>query len=90
MEKRTYLISYIEDNDLGVYSKEILVESINFVTAFRENIQKYPTLFGIKEQFGEIEERWKNYYTHESQDQLQRSKRGMEVNIDKMFAEGNK
>lgn len=72
--KKTYLISYIEDNDLGVYVKEILVESSSFQECFQEQIKKYPTIYSIKQIFGELEERWKNYYTHESQDLLQRSK----------------
>lgn len=72
--KKTYLISYIEDNDLGVYVKEILVESSSFQDCFQEQIKKYPTIHSIKQIFSELEERWKNYYTHESQDLLQRSR----------------
>ncbi|MEK1828956.1 hypothetical protein AAAC51_07355 [Priestia megaterium] len=69
-----YLISYIEDNDLGVYVKEILVESNSFQECFQEQIKDHPTIYSIKQLFGELEARWKNYYTHESQDLLQRSK----------------
>ncbi|UOE58044.1 hypothetical protein [Cytobacillus oceanisediminis] len=84
---KTFLISYIEDNHLGVYPKEILVEAPNFVTCFREYIVKYPTMYGIKEMFGEIEERWKNYYTHESQDLLRESQLKTGKDIDEMFLE---
>lgn len=78
--KRNYLISYIEDNDLGVYSKEILVEANGFIDCVRTYSKEYPTIFGAKEMFGEIEERWRHYYTHEAQDQLQRAKREMIIN----------
>lgn len=73
-----YLIGYIEDNDLGVYNKEIIVEAETFTECSKQYIKKYPTLHAVKQLFGEIEERWLKYYTHESQDTLRRSQLDLE------------
>ncbi|MDI3090179.1 hypothetical protein QJ133_03195 [Priestia megaterium] len=73
---QTFLISFVEDNELGIYNKDIFVEGTDISVCFQESIKKYPTLYGIREIFGEIEERWKSYYTHETQDQLRRSELG--------------
>lgn len=79
--KRNYLISYIEDNDLGVYPKQILVEADGFIDCVRAYSKEYPTIYGAKEVFGSIQDEWRQYYSHASQDELQKSKRDMEVNM---------
>jgi hypothetical protein len=74
---KQYIISYIEDNTLGVYEKEILVEEKSLwhcVDAFGE---MYPTLTGVREVKHPLSQEWVFYYSHEAQDQLQRSKNNM-------------
>lgn len=82
---KKFLISYIEDNNLGVYPKEILISSENFISACKETLQKYPTVYAIKQMFGEIEEQWENYYSHESQDHLRRGQLEMEKSLNKIL-----
>ncbi|MGG0248729.1 hypothetical protein ABEY24_10165 [Peribacillus frigoritolerans] len=85
MRERQYLLSYIEDNDLGVYSKQILVQGNSFPSAYNEYIKKYPTMFGLVEMFGKIEPKWVDYYSHESQDLLRRSQLQTEITINEVF-----
>ena len=83
MREKYYLASFIEDNDLGVYPKDLLVKSTNFKQCFDEMYNKYPTLFGLKEIHGRIDENYKFYYSHEGQDQLRTSQlelRNIEIN----------
>ncbi|MFE4029110.1 hypothetical protein ACFX4N_23435 [Priestia sp. YIM B13551] len=61
---------------MGIYNKDIFVEGTDINACFQESIKKYPTLYGIREIFGEVEDRWKRYYTHETQDDLRRSELG--------------
>ncbi|PGB04433.1 hypothetical protein [Bacillus toyonensis] len=80
-----FLITYIEDNDLGVYTKEILVEADHFESCFHTYYAKYPTMQGIKQMHGKIEKKWRNYYSHESQDEIQRSNREMLKDLEQSF-----
>lgn len=75
------MISYLEDNELGIYKKEILVEANSFLECVHEYTEKFPTLFGAKEIFGPICEDWRNFYTHESQDAIQRAKKEMKLEL---------
>lgn len=86
-----FLLSYIEDNELGVYPKEILVEVSTKYSGFHHAYETYksvyPTMFGLKQVFGKIEDRWRKYYTHESQDQLRRAQLDMEKNLKELYNE---
>lgn len=79
---KNFLITYIEDNEeLGVYDKEIIVEETNMITCFKKYIMKYPTLYGIKMISDTIDPQWKDYYSHESQDQLRKSQLELQEKI---------
>jgi hypothetical protein len=51
-----FIISYIEENEIGVHNREILVVGNNFQSCYEENIQRYPTIVGIVQQFDEDHE----------------------------------
>lgn len=85
MRDRQYLLSFIEDNHLGVYSKQILVQGKSFSSTYDEYIKKYPTMFGLVEMFGKIDPKWVDYYTHESQDLLRRSQLQTEITINESY-----
>ena len=53
---KEFIISYIEDNEIGVHKKEILVVGEEFQSCYEENIQRYPTIVGIVQQFDEEHE----------------------------------
>ena len=48
---KEFIISYIEDNEIGSHKKEILVVGEDFQSCYEEHIQKYPTMVGIVQQF---------------------------------------
>ncbi len=50
---KKFIISYINDNEIGVHKKEILVVGEDFQLCYEEHIQKYPTMVGIVQQFDE-------------------------------------
>lgn len=53
---KEFIISYIEDNEIGVHKKEIFVVGEDFQSCYEEHIKKYPTMVGIVQQFGEEHE----------------------------------
>lgn len=75
-----FIISYIEDNELGVYRKRILVESNSIFSCMEECKIKYPTVYEILQVTGLTEEQEK-HFTHEAQDQIQRSCREMGIQL---------
>ncbi|WP_413298847.1 hypothetical protein AA0X95_14190 [Bacillus sp. 1P10SD] len=48
---KEFIISFIEDNEIGVHKKEILVVGKDFQSCYEEHINKYPTMVGIVQQF---------------------------------------
>lgn len=79
---KKYIISFVEDNDLGIYTKEIIVEANSILQCVQVYSTEYPTLYGAKEVFGPILDDWKNYYTHQFQDALQKSKLTKNVELE--------
>jgi hypothetical protein len=53
---KEFIISYIEDNEIGGHKKEILVVGEDFQSCYEEHIQKYPTMVGIVQQYDEEHE----------------------------------
>ncbi|MED1466863.1 hypothetical protein [Bacillus salipaludis] len=53
---KEFIISYIEDNEIGGHKKEILVLGEDFQSCYEEHIQKYPAMVGIVQQFDEEHE----------------------------------
>ncbi|WP_273854031.1 hypothetical protein [Guptibacillus spartinae] len=78
---KKFIIGYIEDNHLGVYPKEIIYKASSFKTCAIETIKEFPTVYSIQEVFGELEDKWVKYYTHEAQDQLQESRHRMKIDL---------
>lgn len=76
-----FIIGYVEDNKLGVYHKQILVEARSFFECIENCKKEYPTVFSVEQVQGVLEQRWRDYFTHESQDQLQRSKGALKVGV---------
>lgn len=83
---KRYIICYIEDNHLGVYRKEIYVESPNLQECFDTYYEMYPTLQGVWEIFKPLTDNLLSYYSHEGQDQIQQGRIDMDLGIKKMFA----
>lgn len=50
---KEFIISCIEENEIGVHKKEILVVGEDFQSCYEEHIKKYPTMVGIVQQFDE-------------------------------------
>lgn len=74
-----YIISYIEDNDLGVYAKEILTKAESFRKCVEIANELYPTVYGIMQVHKDLDENWEFFYSHEGQDQIQKSRREMRL-----------
>ena len=53
---KEFIISYIEDNEIGGHKKEIFVVGEDSQSCYEEYIQKYPTMVGIVQQFDEDHE----------------------------------
>ena len=53
---KEFIISFIEDNEIGGHKKEILVVGEDFQSCYEGHIQKYPTMVGIVQQFVEKHE----------------------------------
>jgi hypothetical protein len=53
---KEFIITYIEDNEIGGHKKEIHVVGEDFRSCYEEHIQKYPTMVGIVQQFDEENE----------------------------------
>lgn len=79
-----WLISFIEDNELGVYEKRIWIEATDFFSAAKYCEAYYPTVYELFKA-GYLTEDELNYFTHEAQDQIQRSYRdmGIDLGVDK-------
>jgi len=78
---KEFIISYIEDNEIGLHKKEILVVSEDFQSCFAEHIKKYPTMVGIVQQFDE---------EHETMNFLHPNNIQIEKVTDKIFEEEEK
>ena len=86
-----FLISYIEDNEeLGVYEKEIIVEGHNMITCFKEFIMIYPTMYGIKMLPDPVDPALINYHSHNMQDKLRRQHLEKQRKNADVFAESYK
>lgn len=79
-----FMIRYIEDNQYGVFQKQIIVESENFVACVREYTQKYPTLNKVEQLWG-IKQSDRDYFSHKTQDLLQASQQEMGRSIQEKF-----
>ncbi|MGV3463674.1 MAG: hypothetical protein ACO1OT_00070 [Heyndrickxia sp.] len=78
---KEFIISYLEDNEMGVHKKEIQVVGEDFQSCYVEYIQKYPTMVGIVQQF--VEE-------HETMNFLRPNNNQTEIVTDEIFEEEEK
>jgi hypothetical protein len=84
---KDFIMTYLEDNELGVNKKEILVAGKDFRTCYEEHIQKYPTIIGLVQQTGGIPEGLRNNHSQESQGLIRHSQMQLEKDNDDMFEE---
>lgn len=73
-----YIVSYIEDNELGVYSKRILEQCEDFFACVDLCKEKYPTVFNIG-QAKKMSKEEADYFTHEMQDAIQEQYRSWDI-----------
>ncbi|QST02443.1 hypothetical protein IMZ31_23630 (plasmid) [Pontibacillus sp. ALD_SL1] len=71
-----FIVSYIEDNELGVYKKEILMEYPTIYDCVEDCKTNYPTLLGVMQVQGLTKEQ-EYYYSHEAQDAIRASYKNM-------------
>lgn len=55
------------------------MEALNFIDCVKTYSKLYPTIYAAKQIGEEVSEDWRLLYSHEGQDQIQRSRREMRV-----------